>query len=266
MQGQRKQAAESSFKDYCLILQVHPDAEVEIIDAAYWHLAKRYSQTRLTDAAARARMDDLNEAYSVLRSPERREAFNRQREEYLGAGALPAALPARAERDEPLPLPVMERGRQRLASHDPEAAAVGGPTLAMTRISIPAWQPILAAMVILTLALVGLSGWIDRPFLIALLAVGLGITAVPLLRGLVPAAPRLATPIPMPAPVRPEARPADLAAEVMSRPPEKQPPQPSADADAIRKSTEAIRNRLRDAQPGDKGPQRRSSKSDHEAA
>jgi hypothetical protein len=266
MQGQRTQPAESSFKDYCLILQVHPDAEVEIIDAAYWHLAKRYSQTRLTDAAARARMDDLNEAYSVMRSPERREAFNRQREAYLGAGALPAATPARAERDEPLPLPVMERGRQRLESHDSEGADVGAPALAMSRISIPAWQPILAALVILTLALVGLSGWIDRPFLIALLGVGLGITAVPLLRGLVPPAPRLAMPVPMPAPVRPETRPADLAAEVMPRQPENQPSQPSADADAIRKSTEAIRNRLRDAQPGEKSSRTRPSKSDHEAA
>ena len=54
------------FKDYCLTLQVHPEADAAMVDAAYWHLAKRYNEAAAYDPKARAKLEELNEAYIVL--------------------------------------------------------------------------------------------------------------------------------------------------------------------------------------------------------
>lgn len=97
---------QTAFKDYCLILQVHPEADTAMIDTAYWHLARRYQDAAPTDASARAKLDELNEAYAVLGSAERREEYIRRRNEALGDGALPVrpSLPP-----PPPPLAVMVR-------------------------------------------------------------------------------------------------------------------------------------------------------------
>ena len=47
------QRPEPGFKDYYLILQVHPEGDAAMIDAAYWHLARRYGEARVTDDSAR---------------------------------------------------------------------------------------------------------------------------------------------------------------------------------------------------------------------
>lgn len=99
-----------SFKDYCLILQVHPEADAAMIEAAYWHLARRYNEAALHDPLARAKLEELNEAYSVLGSPERREEYMKHRAQVLGEGALPVPPPPAPE---PPPLAVMARQRPR---------------------------------------------------------------------------------------------------------------------------------------------------------
>ncbi len=98
------------FKDYCLILQVHPEADAAMVDAAYWHLAKRYNEAAAYDPKARAKLEELNEAYIVLGSAERRDEYMKLRVEMLGEGALPQApKPDRA----PPPLLVMHRQQPR---------------------------------------------------------------------------------------------------------------------------------------------------------
>ncbi len=99
-----------AFKDYCLILQVHPEADAAMVDAAYWHLAKRYNEASAYDPQARAKLEELNEAYIVLGSAEKREEYMKVRAEILGEGALP-----QAPRPAPLrpPLTVMSRQRPR---------------------------------------------------------------------------------------------------------------------------------------------------------
>jgi hypothetical protein len=98
------------FKDYCLVLQVHPEADAVMIDNAYWHLAKRYNEAAAYDPKAREKLEELNEAYIVLGSAERREAYMIERARMLGEGALPEPpVPEKA----PLPLSVMNRQRPR---------------------------------------------------------------------------------------------------------------------------------------------------------
>lgn len=96
-----------SFKDFYQVLHLQPDVDSEMIDHAYWHLARVYSAAPATTAKERSQMDDLNEAYSVLRSPALRQSYDRIRASMLGVGAPPTP-PAPPEALPP-PLPVMRR-------------------------------------------------------------------------------------------------------------------------------------------------------------
>ena len=63
--------------DYYAILEVAPDAEPDIIRAAYRILAKRYHPDH--PAGSQARMAELNGAWELLRDPERRALYDRER-------------------------------------------------------------------------------------------------------------------------------------------------------------------------------------------
>lgn len=69
----------SKLADYYKILQVDPEAEPEVITAAYRRLASKYHPdvNRATDAEERMR--DLNKAYAVIGDPEKRLDYDRQR-------------------------------------------------------------------------------------------------------------------------------------------------------------------------------------------
>jgi curved DNA-binding protein len=67
--------SDSSFKDHFQTLQVHPEAESRTVDSAYWNLARRYMADARSNASAKANLEDLNEAYSVIGSPSRRKAY-----------------------------------------------------------------------------------------------------------------------------------------------------------------------------------------------
>ena len=66
----------SNTKDYYLILQVQPSAEPEVIQAAYRRLARKYHPD--VDQNNPAQMQELNEAYAVLSSPDKRVAYDRR--------------------------------------------------------------------------------------------------------------------------------------------------------------------------------------------
>jgi len=69
--------------DWYRVLQVDPDADLEVITAAYYQLASRSHPDVDPSPRATARMRELNAAWAVLRNPERRAAYDRRR---AGAG------------------------------------------------------------------------------------------------------------------------------------------------------------------------------------
>jgi curved DNA-binding protein CbpA len=81
------------------VLQVDPEAEEEVIVAAYRRLARKYHPDTATGAEASGRMSAINAAWEVLGDPKRRAAYDRQRAVQAamsraaaaGAGAGPGA-------------------------------------------------------------------------------------------------------------------------------------------------------------------------------
>ena len=95
------------------ILQVDPEAEDEVIAAAYRRLARKYHPDTATGPEALGRMEAINAAWEVLGKPARRAAYDRQR-------ALAAAMSRSGSVD--------AAGR-----HGPAARASGGAVPAATR-------------------------------------------------------------------------------------------------------------------------------------
>jgi len=60
------------------VLQVDPDAEPEVIEAAYRRLAKKYHPDIAGSSDGGARMKEITAAYAVLRDPLQRAAYDRE--------------------------------------------------------------------------------------------------------------------------------------------------------------------------------------------
>ena len=91
-------------RDPYLILQVHPSAVPEVVEAAYRALALLHHPDRSTDPRAAAVMADLNWAYQTLRDPASRAAYDRARVPIAIERAAPSLMErmrtsASAERD-----------------------------------------------------------------------------------------------------------------------------------------------------------------------
>ena len=63
-----------SNKDYYAVLGVLPTAEDAVIRAAYKALAQRYHPDRNDSESAKERMQEINEAYSILSDSKTRSA------------------------------------------------------------------------------------------------------------------------------------------------------------------------------------------------
>lgn len=93
-------------RDAYLVLQVDPSAELIVIQAAYRALARRFHPDG--DAPDVARMAELNHAFTILRDPEQRARYDRQRQMQRTAAVPitqppPAATPvAAAEPRQPI--------------------------------------------------------------------------------------------------------------------------------------------------------------------
>lgn len=110
------------------ILQVDPEAEDEVIVAAYRRLARKYHPDTATGPEAAGRMEAINAAWEVLGDPRARAAHDRQR-------AVEAALARSASETDDRPGTAAPRapGRDPAAS----ASASGAPRPA----SVPRSQP-----------------------------------------------------------------------------------------------------------------------------
>jgi DnaJ-class molecular chaperone len=69
----------SGAPDYYRILRVDPQAEPEVINAAYRKLAAMYHPDVDSSPDAQSRMVEINQAYGILRDPESRAAYDRAR-------------------------------------------------------------------------------------------------------------------------------------------------------------------------------------------
>lgn len=92
-------------RDYYDILQVSPNAEPEVIGAAYRRLARKYHPDVYAELDATERMRELNEAYEVLSNPARRAEYDRsrryERQEARRDEREAPPRPPREERTEP---------------------------------------------------------------------------------------------------------------------------------------------------------------------
>ena len=225
--------------DYYDVMHLHPAADAAMVDQVYWHLARLYNAAIATDREAREKLDALNQAYAVLRSPALREQYDEAR------GATPGAR-SQTEREElPPPLAVMDTQRPRPRDGSKTSKSHAGrawprlrfrlprlPGLGRFGQSVPSWQNAVSAAVIAALATAALIAGVEPVLIAVLLIVGLSFTMLPLARKL----PRLPS-LPRPAlPSTPRLR--------MPRLPQRAPER-SIDADALRQSTEAMLSRWR---------------------
>ena len=94
--------------DYYEILQVHPTAEPEVIQAAYRRLSLKYHPDVNSTTTAAPRMKAINEAYAVLADPAKRAKYDRSR----GLGLAPAiATPSITVEPKDLDAGTLEAGR-----------------------------------------------------------------------------------------------------------------------------------------------------------
>lgn len=79
----------SQHVDYYRILQVDPEADPEVITAAFRALARRLHPDRDITGVEEHRMSELNRAYGVLRDPQKRREYDDERKLMtpLGHGA-----------------------------------------------------------------------------------------------------------------------------------------------------------------------------------
>ncbi len=97
------------------LLQVHPEADAEIIGVAYRKLAQRYHPDVAPGADAERRMAELNAARDLLLDPAARAAYDRDRtwpghEGATGRATAPGAAPSSADRAGPAGPPTPAAG------------------------------------------------------------------------------------------------------------------------------------------------------------
>lgn len=158
-------------KDYYALLGLQQGADFKLIEHAYWFLARRYRDAAAHDLAAAARLDELNEAYSVLSTPSLRQAYERA---YSPRdAAAPEARPEQTERRSPAqPRPARPK-RARARTFFVNRLR---PSLRLERLSSH-WKAVLgAALALGALAAVGLL--LDARLALVTGAAALGALAV----------------------------------------------------------------------------------------
>ncbi len=91
------------FEDYYEILQVHPSAEPEVIEAAYKKLAAKYHPDKNPSPVAQEKMKKINIAHDVLSDPEQRKRYDAEWLQKKGGTVSSATTRATAK-----PKPILE--------------------------------------------------------------------------------------------------------------------------------------------------------------
>lgn len=171
--------------NYYAVLQVQPDAELEVIEAAYRQLMKKYHPDRAGDDPRRValhheRAKAINEAFAVLRDFERRRQYDLSCDI---VGSRPWAARARAAgADAPTPPPAASQPPRTAAPRQPE------PPLNPEQFErhLSPWLAPIAALAAAYYLLPGPYEWENgrkRELLTVLLLPPLGVTAFALATG-----------------------------------------------------------------------------------
>src|SRR5882672_9515138 len=70
------------YKDYYEVLGVHRDADAEAVKRAYRRLARKYHPDVSKEKNAESKFKELQEAYEVLRDPDKRAAYDQLGRDY----------------------------------------------------------------------------------------------------------------------------------------------------------------------------------------
>lgn len=137
-------------EEACRILQVAPAADAEIITQAYWHLARKYRAKAARDRRARLRLDELNQAYSVLHPASK-------------GAPPPEEAPISAPNQAPLAEEfiawlrrVIEQTRARWQGRVPEIAVLTATTAVLAFLALSAGASALWALLALAVALIAI--------------------------------------------------------------------------------------------------------------
>jgi curved DNA-binding protein CbpA len=84
--------SDPSFDPY-KTLQVDPEADLEVIQAAFRRLAQKWHPDVASGPEAAARMTAINRAWELLRDPDRRAGYDRDRDERAQSSNASAAPP-----------------------------------------------------------------------------------------------------------------------------------------------------------------------------
>jgi curved DNA-binding protein CbpA len=117
-----------SIPDPYKILQVDPEADHDVIEAAYRRLARKFHPDVSTEPDAVVRMVQINQAWEVLRDPVRRGAVDRARQRAAGTSARVVAADGRTRaeargHEEP---PVSSRQEAASPAGSPPRSGSGG--------------------------------------------------------------------------------------------------------------------------------------------
>jgi len=131
--------------DFYGILQVHPKAEKEVIDAAYRRLAAKYHPDVSRVSGAVERMKQINTAYEVLSNPVKRAAYDATR----GVAPSPDTPPHAATRSR-----YPSKARQTLL------IAAGLMILAVVAFRLGHALLLLVPKLVMPLAVIALAAWL----------------------------------------------------------------------------------------------------------
>lgn len=115
-------------KNHYQILQVDPEAEPEVIAAAYKRLAQKYHPDANKSPEATRRMQAINAAYDTLSDPLVRQRYDQAINRSLarpGPPPSPPAAPARTDQTAPARSERAQRARQRSRRARPHSAHSG---------------------------------------------------------------------------------------------------------------------------------------------
>lgn len=117
----------SQHPDYYRILQVDPEADPEVITAAFRALARRLHPDRDITGVEEHRMSELNRAYGVLRDPQKRRDYDAERKLMTPLGPGP-------EEEQPRSGGLAARMRASTASAAADSSVQSGQGNAETRL------------------------------------------------------------------------------------------------------------------------------------
>ncbi len=130
-------STQPEFVDHYYTLGIAANSNGEIVEETYWRIMRAAKSGKSSAPLRPHDVDDLNEAYRVLTTPQLRRAYDAERAEILGPDAEPQ--PPQPEAPEP-PLRVMEKqlpALQREAVRDE-------PDPDTSKFSVP-WVPLIGA-------------------------------------------------------------------------------------------------------------------------